>query len=122
MKNKKLIAIIVVICLSIFILITIKFSCFSYLASVKGSVTSKASSNSNASFKVKKGDKMSITFDSAVKQGNLKLQLTDSNGKEIEKFDTNKENSKQMYFDKVGEYTISANYNNFIGDYDIKCR
>ena len=122
MKNKKLIAVIVVLFLSIFILITIKFSHFSYLASLKGSVTSKASSNSNASFNVKNGDKVSITFDSAVKQGNLKLQLTDSNGKEIEKFDTNKENSKKIYFDKAGEYTISAKYNDFVGDYDINCR
>lgn len=114
MKSNK--SIILVFILGIFILFMT--SC-SPLASMRNDVKSKSSSSSKVFFNAKKGDKFKITYDSSVKEGTLKLELIDSNGKVIENFETNKSNSKQISLDKVGEYVLSANYKNFVGNYEI---
>ena len=111
--NKSIIAAFIICIFGIFVI-----SC-SPLASIKNSITSKESSKSQVVFKVKADDKVNFTYDSLIKEGTLKLQLIDVDGKVIEDFETNKKGSKQISLDKVGEYTLLAAYDNFIGSYKI---
>uniref|UniRef100_UPI000287E7F0 hypothetical protein n=1 Tax=Clostridium arbusti TaxID=1137848 RepID=UPI000287E7F0 len=79
------------------------------LASIKNDVKSKSSSNSKVFFNAKKGDKFKFTYDSLIKEGTLKLELINSNGKVIQTFETNKKDLEQISLDKAGEYVLSAN-------------
>lgn len=92
------------------------------LGSMKDNITSQKSSNSQITFNAKKGDKVKFTYNSSVKEGTLKLKLTDSNGKAIENFESNKNSLKQVSLDNEGEYVLSATYTNFIGNYQINCK
>ncbi|EPY2278876.1 hypothetical protein ACXAT3_003659 [Clostridium sporogenes] len=75
--------------------------------------------NSEITSNVKKGNNLKFAYNSSVKEDNLKFQLTDTTGKVIEPFETNKDSSKQVSLDKEEEYIFSATYNNFISIYKI---
>jgi hypothetical protein len=76
--------------------------------------------NSEVTFNVKNGDEIKFFCDSSVKKGTLKITLTDSNGKLIKNFQTNKNDKEQIYLVKKGKYILSATYDNFIGNYTVK--
>ncbi|MFT5871751.1 MAG: hypothetical protein ACI8WT_000671 [Clostridium sp.] len=118
--KKALVAIVAIVIVCIYIGIII--SDFSNLGSMKDNITSKKSSNSEITFNAKKGEKIKFTYNSSVKEGTLKLTLTNSNGKAIENFEPNKNSVKQVYLDNEGEYVLSATYTNFIGNYKINCK
>ncbi|QUH20356.1 hypothetical protein [Alkaliphilus sp. B6464] len=98
------------------------YSDFGYSGSIRRNITSKESANSEVTFDGKKGDTIKFVCNSSIKEGNLKLTLTNSNGKVIKNFRTNKNYSEQVSLDKDGEYILSATYDNFIGNFHIKCR
>lgn len=83
------------------------FSHFSYLGSIKNTITYKKSNNSEISFSVEKGEKVEFTYDSSVKEGTLKFTLTNPSGKVIENFETNKNASKQVSIAIKGKYVLS---------------
>lgn len=108
----------ITVALSICIFVLFIASC-SPLASIKNNVTSRESSKLQVVFKSKENNKVNFTYDSSVKEGTLKLQLIDAEGKVIEDFQTNKKGSKEASLVKAGQYTLLAVYDNFIGDYKI---
>ena len=93
---------------------------FSYLGSIKDNITSKESNNSESAFNAKKGDKIKFICNSSIKEGTLKLTLTDLSGKVIKNFETNENDSEQVSLDKDGKYILSVTYDNFIGNYNVK--
>lgn len=119
MKNKKLIAITFVICICIGIFF---IAYYSSLGTINKNVIAKESNNCEVTFNVKKSDKIKITYDSLIKEGTLKLRLTDSSGKVIENFETNRNSSKQVSIDKDGEYVLSVTYDNFVGNFKMKAK
>ncbi|MBU3171795.1 hypothetical protein [Clostridium estertheticum] len=111
-----------IVAIIIVCIVGIKFSYSSNLGSMKDNITSKKSSNSQITFNAKKGDKVKVAYNSSVKEGTLKLKLTDSNGKAVENFEPNENSLKQVPLDDEGEYVLSATYTNFIGNYQINCK
>jgi len=95
---------------------------FSKLAVVKDNITSQQSSASVGSFKAKEFSKLKVSYNSYIKEGTLKLSLIDSNKKIIQEFEVNSKSSKELAIDKDDEYTLSANYNDFIGEYNISVK
>jgi hypothetical protein len=93
---------------------------FSCLGCIKDNITSKDSNNSEVTFNVKNGDRIKFICDSSIKKGTLKITLTDSNGKLIKNFQTNKNYTEQISLVKKGKYILSATYDNFIGNYTVK--
>ncbi|NRT35858.1 hypothetical protein OD350_12685 [Clostridium beijerinckii] len=98
------------------------FSDFAYLGSVSQNITSNESSNSESTFNAKKGENIKFNCNSLVEEGSLKLTLTDSSGKVIRNFESNKNYSEQVTFENDGEYRLSATYDNFIGNLHVKFR
>jgi len=98
------------------------FSDFAYLGSVSQNITSNESSNSESTFNAKKGDNIKFNCNSLVKEGSLKLTLTDSSGKVIRNFESDKNYSEQVSFENDGEYMLSATYDDFIGNFHVKFR
>ena len=120
MKKTLGIVAIIVVALVIGISLYKNISDFAYLGSVNRNITSKESSNSESTFYAKKGDNIKFNCDSSVKEGTLKLTLTDSSGKVIRNFESNKNYSEQVSFEKDGEYRFSATYDDFIGNFHVK--
>jgi flagellar hook assembly protein FlgD len=98
------------------------FSDFSYLVTTKGNITNASSSGSGGTFKGKKGEKVDFFCNSTVKQGTLAIVLKDSTGKVVKNFQTNKDYKEQISLDNEGEYDFSVKYENFVGNFDIKCK
>ncbi|WP_097028322.1 hypothetical protein [Clostridium peptidivorans] len=124
MKNHKLLSVTLLIC--ILVLFTVGCSSFKSIESIKCSlgqmgqeVKSKTSSNTVIRLDLKKGDKVKFTYDSNVKEGSLKIQLTRSKDVVIEDFPINKNDTKELVIDKDGSCWLSANFDNFVGNYRI---
>lgn len=96
-----------------------KESDFSELAVVKDNITSRQSNILSGSFNVKKSNRLKVNYSSNIKDGVLKLSLIDSNKKVIQEFAVNSKSSQELTVDKDEEYTILANYNDFVGDYKL---
>lgn len=120
-KTLSIVAVIVVV-LVIGISLYKNFSDFAYLGSLSQNITSNESSNSESTFNAKKGDNIKFNCNSLVKEGSLKLTLTDSSGKVIRNFESNKNYSEQVSFENDGEYMLSATYDDFIGSFHVKFR
>lgn len=108
-----------VIILTILGVVTYKESDFSKLAVVKDNVTSRQSNILCGSFNVKKSNRLKVNYSSNIKDGILKLSLIDSNKKVIQEFAVNSKSSQELTVDKDDEYTILANYSDFVGDYKL---
>ncbi|MCR2042676.1 hypothetical protein [Anaerosalibacter massiliensis] len=124
MKFYKLLIITLVICMLIFF--TAGCSSFKSIESmipslgcIKDDIKSKTSSNRVITLELKKGDKVKFTYDSNVKEGTLKIQLTRSKDEVIQDFPINKSGTKELVVDKDERYLLSVNFDNFIGDYRI---
>lgn len=111
-----------------FILIPFTAGCSSFkstkgmipsLGCMKDDIKHKSSSNSVITFDLKKGDKVKFIYDSNVKEGELKIQLICSKNEVIQDFPINKSGTKELVIDKDGGYRLSANYDNFIGNYNM---
>ena len=122
MKKTLVVVTIIIVVLVIGISLYKNISDFEYLGSVNGNITSKESSNSESTFYAKKGDSVKFNSNSSVKEGTLKLTLTDSSGKVIHNFESNKNYSEQVSFEKDGEYRFLATYDDFIGNFHVKFR
>lgn len=117
MKKSRLV--ILVIILIILGTVIYKESDFSKLAVVKDNITSRQSNILSGSFNVKKSNRLKVNYSSNIKDGTLKLSLIDSNKKVIQEFAVNSKSSQELTVDKDEEYTILANYNDFVGDYKL---
>ncbi|AGX44317.1 hypothetical protein [Clostridium saccharobutylicum] len=116
---KKTRVVIWVIILIILGTVIYKESDFSELAVVKDNITSRQSNILSGSFNVKKSNRLKVNYSSNIKDGVLKLSLIDSNKKVIQEFAVNSKSSQELTVDKDEEYTILANYNDFVGDYKL---
>ena len=122
MKKTLRVVTVIVVALVIGSFLYKNISDFAYLGSVSQNITSKDSNNSESTFNAKKGDNIKFNCNSSVKEGSLKLTLTDSSGKVIHNFKSNKDYSEQVSLDNDGEYILSATYDDFIGNFHVKFR
>ncbi|MBU3091036.1 hypothetical protein KPL35_02960 [Clostridium sp. CF011] len=90
-----------------------------YLGCMQKNIKSKSSSNTVITLDLKKGDKVKFKYGSNVKEGTLKIQLTRSKDEVIEDFPIGKSGTKELLIDKDGSCLLSADFENFIGDYNI---
>lgn len=112
-KNKKILIMILTICIAIFM-----SGCYS--ACLKNSISSSPKSNNQVlTFKLSKSNKVKVDYESSVKKGTLKLKLIDSNGEIIESFETNKSGTKEIKIKQAGNYILSAEYKNFVGSFKL---
>lgn len=106
MKKTIVVIIAIVIVCGVGIYLYKNISDFSYLGCIKNNITSKDSNNSEVTFNVKNWHEIKFFCDSSVKEGTLNLTLTDSNGKLIKNFQTNKNGTEQIFFVKKGKYIL----------------
>ncbi|GAA0127417.1 hypothetical protein UT300019_33210 [Clostridium sp. CTA-19] len=78
-----------------------------------------ATGNRVISIELKKGDKVKFTYDSDVKKGSLKIQLTGSKNEVIEDFPINTSGAKELTMDKDVSGDLSVELENFVGSYKI---
>ncbi|MGH4121580.1 MAG: hypothetical protein ACREV6_01380 [Clostridium sp.] len=90
-----------------------------YLGCMQKNIKSKSSSNTVITLDLKKGDKVKFKYGSTVKEGTLKIQLTRSKDEVIEDFPIDKSGTKELVIAEDGSCLLSANFDNFIGDYNI---
>ncbi|WP_367665964.1 hypothetical protein [Clostridium sp.] len=121
-RNEKTIVIIVIAIISILGIYYRFVSDFSYLATIEGNIISAESSSSQGTFHSKGGEKIKFFLNSSVEQGTLNIKLTDLNGKVIKNFETNRNDSEEIYLDNDGEYRVSVIYDNFVGSFNVKCK
>ena len=118
MKGKKLIITMGIICL-ILISGVLFFNKRYLMVSLNNHVGSKETKRSEVTFIMKKDDELKVKYNSTVKEGDLKIQLVSPKGNIVEDFDTNVNLSKQISLNEEGEYSLSVDYNNFVGSYNI---
>lgn len=95
---------------------------FSYLGTTKGNVTSTESNGSAFTFTGKKGKQVKVFCNSSVKKGKLTIVLTNLNGKVIKKFKTNENYCEEVSLKDNGKYELSVGYDNFVGNFNVKCK
>lgn len=94
----------------------------SYLAIIKGTITSTQSKDSLATFHTSTKNTVTIFSDSIIEEGSLAITLLDSSGTVIQDFDTNKTSVTEVTLKKNKDYKLLVSYKGFIGSYEVKCK
>ena len=118
MKIKITIICIAVFCIaaaSIFLLTQPKALC-----SITQIYTKPETSTSDASFSGETGDKIKISLSTRIDGGDLDVFLYDSKGNVVYELDRAKELRTYFTFEYSDTYTLAAEYNNFVGKFDIR--
>lgn len=95
---------------------------FTYLAIIKGSIHSTTSNASLTTFHTTRKDHIVISANSTIEQGSLTITLTDESGAVIMDIDVDKNYSELIQVKKNKEYKLLVSYQDYIGDYEIKCK
>ncbi|MGL5087530.1 MAG: hypothetical protein ACRC68_17730 [Clostridium sp.] len=122
MKKSSVVIISIVIILVLGIFYYKYSSDFSYLATMSQDIVSKDSSSSEATFHSKEENSIKVKIKSKAKEGSLKFLLTNSSGEVIKTFESNKEYNEELEVKAKEEYKISAIYNDFIGEFNVKLK
>lgn len=91
----------------------------SNIGSITNTISSKSNNNSQISFKCEKNEKINLKYSSNIKQGTLKLQLTDSKGSVIANLKPNINSSKEILISNTDTYIFCVTYSDFVGNYKI---
>lgn len=89
------------------------------LGNMKTAFTEQTTNASNFSFSAEKGDKIKLAFKSQIDAGDLEIILYDSNGNAVYVLDHAKELETFYTFDASDVYILSAEYSDFIGNFEI---
>ncbi len=95
---------------------------FTYLTIIKGSITSATSNASLTTFHTTGKKHIVISANSTIEQGSLTVTLTDESGAVIMDIDVDKNYSEFITVKKNKEYKLLVSYQDYIGDYEIKCK
>ncbi|MBA4688877.1 MAG: hypothetical protein H2184_17250 [Candidatus Galacturonibacter soehngenii] len=95
---------------------------FTYLAIIKGSIHSTTSNASLTTFHTTRKDTIVISANSTIEQGSLTITLTDESGAVIKDIDVDTNYSELIQVKKNKDYKLLVSYQDFIGDYEIKCK
>ena len=95
---------------------------FTYFAIIKGSITSATSNASLTTFHNTGKKHIVISANSTVNQGSLTITLTDESGAVIMDIDADKNYSELVTVKKNKDYKLLVSYQDYIGDYEIKCK
>lgn len=90
------------------------------LGNMNHTYTEPTTSTSEISFEGETGDKIKISFASNIENGELDIILYDSQGNAVYELDRAKELETFFTFDNSDTYTLTAEYSNFIGNFNIK--
>ena len=90
------------------------------LGNITHSYSEPTTTTSNISFSGEAGDKIKFSFKSHVEAGSLDMVLYDSGGIKVYELDNAK--ALETFFDlpHSGTYTLTAECDSFIGDFEIK--
>ena len=75
--------------------------------------------NSMFSFSAEAGDKIKIVFSSKIEEGTLDIYLYDSAGNIVHALDYAKELKEYITLNDKGEYTLVADYDDFVGKFKV---
>lgn len=95
---------------------------FTYLAIIKGSIHSTTSNASLTTFHTTRKDTIVISANSTIEQGSLTITLTDESGAVITDIDVDTNYSELIQVKKNKDYKLLVSYQDYIGDYEIKCK
>lgn len=118
MKIKITVICIIIFCIaaaSIFLLTQPKALC-----NMAQTYSEPATSTSDVSFSGKAGDKIKFSLSSRIDGGDLEVFLYDSKGNVVYELDRAKELRTYFTFEYSDTYTLAAEYNNFVGKFDIR--
>lgn len=118
MKKKNLILCVIGVMLVILVSIWL-FVHSRTLGNMNHSYAQPTTNNSEFSFSGKEGEKLRIIFTSDVKSGDLDILLYDSNGNVVYELDKAKELCTFYTLENTDTYTLSAECNQFVGDFKI---
>ena len=119
--------VIIMSCILCFILTGCSSSSFTYTDSndidgligiIQKEIKTMETNNTAIGITAKKGEIIKITYDSKVKEGTLKMQLTGPGDTNIQ-FENNKNDTKPITLDSDGDYTLSVKYDKFTGYFKI---
>ncbi len=77
-------------------------------------------SASTVSFKGEAGDKIKIKFSANKRNENLEIILYDSEGNAVYELDNAKEIVAYYILEKTDEYTLTAEYRDYVGKFKVK--
>lgn len=92
------------------------------MAIIKGSIHSTTSNASLTTFHTTRKDTIVISANSTIEQGSLTITLTDESGAVITDIDVDTNYSELIQVKKNKDYKLLVSYQDFIGDYEIKCK
>lgn len=90
------------------------------LGNISQSYTEKTTGTSDISFNGEAGDRIKFHFKSDVQNGNLDIILYDSNDNMVYELDKAKELVTFFTLNYSDTYRLSAEYKDFVGEYDIE--
>lgn len=90
------------------------------LGNMSHNYTEPTTSTSEISFDGEAGDKIKFSFASDIESGELDIILYDSQDNAVYELDSAKELETFFTFDNSDTYTLTAEYSDFIGRFNIK--
>ena len=89
------------------------------LGNMKRQFCEPATGASSISFAGEVNEKIKLSFASNIEVGELDIYLYDSDGNAVYELDRAKALETYYIFDKTDSYTLTAEYEEFVGDYKI---
>lgn len=117
---KKIMIIYVVMIAVIGLLSSCVFTRLEKLGNINHSYSEPTTSSSEIAFSGETGERIKISFSSEITSGELDIFLYDSNGNAVYELDHARELEAFFTFDKTDEYILSAEYSDFVGNFNVK--
>lgn len=97
------------------------FNDFRSLVTMRKTVATKDSGRGLCGFEAEKGEILKVSYNSEVKEGNLKIQISEKDTNNVVKaINANEKGKQDVEFKDSGTYELTAEYNDFKGKYKIK--